>query len=215
MNGLLTGLAAITAGCATVDTYGAVIIGIVAGWVYLGISKLLVALKIDDVVDAIPVHLGGGVWGVLATGLLSKPELLEAAFGEGQGDNAGWFYEWGRGSGNFSLMLNQLAEAGFVFGWTFVTMYTFYFGLNMLGWLRVEYVEEEAGIDISRHKGACYDMTSGAATEDAIMELQTSRHKYLDDRSGSRGSVKKGGDDAKQAADSDDKPSDADAQSEA
>jgi ammonium transporter, Amt family len=182
MNGLLTGLAAVTAGCATVDTYGAIVIGIVAGWVYLALSKLLIFLKIDDVVDAIPVHLGGGLWGVIATGLLSKPDLLANAFGEDMGANAGWFYEWGRGSGNFTLMANQLLEVAFVIGWTFLTMYLFYSGLNILGWLRIDYIEEEAGLDISRHKGAAYDMTSGAANEDAVMNLQSSRHKYTDEK---------------------------------
>jgi Amt family ammonium transporter len=80
MNGCLTGLVAVTAGCATVETWAAVIIGIVAGWVYLAASKLLIRFRIDDAVDAIPVHMVGGAWGVIATGLFTKPELLEAAF---------------------------------------------------------------------------------------------------------------------------------------
>ena len=62
MNGCLTGLVAVTAGCATVETWAAVLIGVVAGWVYLALSKLLVKLRIDDAVDAIPVHMGGGMW---------------------------------------------------------------------------------------------------------------------------------------------------------
>ena len=82
MNGCLTGLVAVTAGCATVDTWAAVVIGIIAGWVYLAGSKLLIHFRIDDAVDAIPVHMVGGAWGVLATGLFTKPELLEAAFGK-------------------------------------------------------------------------------------------------------------------------------------
>lgn len=47
MNGCLTGLVGITAACATVDTYAAVIIGIISGWVYLLASHLLIKLKID------------------------------------------------------------------------------------------------------------------------------------------------------------------------
>ena len=57
MNGCLTGLVAITARCASVESWAAVIIGIVAGWVYLIGSKCLVWLHIDDAVDAVPVHL--------------------------------------------------------------------------------------------------------------------------------------------------------------
>ena len=106
MNGCLTGLVAITAGCATVEPWAAVVIGIVAGWVYLLGSWLLIKFRIDDAVDAIPVHMVGGCWGVWATGLFSTGPLLEAAFGSS--DNIGWFYEWGRGSGNFTLMGLQI-----------------------------------------------------------------------------------------------------------
>jgi len=49
MNGCLTGLVAITAGCATVETWAAVVIGIVAGWVYLGLSKFLIRIKFGKI----------------------------------------------------------------------------------------------------------------------------------------------------------------------
>jgi len=100
MNGCLTGLVGITAGCATVEPWAAVVIGIVAGWLYLGASTLMLRLKIDDAVDAIPVHMFGGAWGVIATGLFSNETRLEMA--EYSTKNIGWFYEWGRGSGNFT-----------------------------------------------------------------------------------------------------------------
>jgi Amt family ammonium transporter len=51
MNGCLTGLVAVTAGCATVEPWAAVVIGIFAGIFYLLASKLLVKLRIDDAVD--------------------------------------------------------------------------------------------------------------------------------------------------------------------
>ena len=53
MNGCLTGLVAITAGCATVETWAAVIIGFFAGLFYLLGSFALVRLRIDDAVDAL------------------------------------------------------------------------------------------------------------------------------------------------------------------
>lgn len=63
MNGCLTGLVSVTAGCATVEPWAGFVIGIVAGWVYLAASALMLRLKIDDAVDAIPVHMFGGAWG--------------------------------------------------------------------------------------------------------------------------------------------------------
>lgn len=58
MNGALGGLVAITAGTSVVTPGMALLIGMVGGWVYLAFSKLLIRLKIDDAVDAIPVHFG-------------------------------------------------------------------------------------------------------------------------------------------------------------
>ena len=116
MNGCLTGLVSITAGCATVEPWCAFIIGIVGGWIYLSASALILRLKIDDAVDAIPVHLFGGAWGLIAAGLFSNERRMAAA--AYATDNLGWFYEWGRGSGNFTLMGVQLVSLLFVFGWT-------------------------------------------------------------------------------------------------
>ncbi|MDR1618263.1 MAG: Hpt domain-containing protein, partial [Treponema sp.] len=70
------GLVAVTANCHAVSETQAVIIGGLGGLVMLGASALLVRLKIDDAVDAIPVHLAAGIWGTLAVGLFGDPELL-------------------------------------------------------------------------------------------------------------------------------------------
>jgi Amt family ammonium transporter len=63
-NGMLGGLVAITAGCAVVDTYGAILLGLVAGVVdYYGTMFLERTLKLDDGVGAIPIHGFCGVVG--------------------------------------------------------------------------------------------------------------------------------------------------------
>jgi Amt family ammonium transporter len=76
LNGSLAGLVAITANCHAVNETQAVIIGGIGGLVMLGTSALLVRLKIDDAVDAIPVHLAAGIWGTAAAGIFGDPELL-------------------------------------------------------------------------------------------------------------------------------------------
>lgn len=76
LNGSLAGLVAITANCHAVNETQAVIIGGAGGMVMLGASALLLRLKIDDAVDAIPVHLGAGIWGTLAVGIFGNPEQL-------------------------------------------------------------------------------------------------------------------------------------------
>jgi len=62
MNGTLGGLVAITSGCALVEPWAAIVIGIVAGWIYIYGSALLIRLRIDDAVDAIPVHMFNGTF---------------------------------------------------------------------------------------------------------------------------------------------------------
>jgi Amt family ammonium transporter len=91
MNGTLSGLVAITAGCGVVEPWAAVLIGFVAGLLYIGSSKGILRLRLDDAVDAIPVHLFNGAWGVLSVGFLASPERLLAAYGMDK--HVGW-YVW-------------------------------------------------------------------------------------------------------------------------
>merc|ERR1719276_774709 len=79
MNGALGGLVAITAGTCVITPWGACIVGIIGGWVYLGFSKFLIKMKIDDAVDAIPVHFANGAWGVIAVGFFADPDLMAVA----------------------------------------------------------------------------------------------------------------------------------------
>lgn len=51
MNGCLGGLVSITGSCGVIEPWAAVIIGAVAGLLYLSTSKLLIRLRIDDAVD--------------------------------------------------------------------------------------------------------------------------------------------------------------------
>jgi Amt family ammonium transporter len=76
LNGSLAGLVAVTANCHVTNETQAVIIGGAGGLVMLGASFLLVRLRIDDAVDAIPVHLAAGIWGTLAVGIFGDLELL-------------------------------------------------------------------------------------------------------------------------------------------
>ena len=72
-NGMLAGLVAITAPCAFVSSWAAILIGAVAG-VLVIYSVLFVErrLKIDDPVGAISVHGINGAWGILALGLFAN-----------------------------------------------------------------------------------------------------------------------------------------------
>ena len=44
------------------EPWAALVTGILAGLVYIGASPLLLWMRLDDAVDAIPVHFFNGVW---------------------------------------------------------------------------------------------------------------------------------------------------------
>jgi ammonium transporter, Amt family len=170
MNGCLSGLVAITSGCATVHPYAAVFIGGIGGLAYLGMSKLLIKLRIDDAVDAVPVHFANGVWGLMAVGFFSDANIQAIA---GYSDSsAGLFY-----GGNANLFVAQLTAVCWIIGWVTVIMTPFFYVLNIAGMFRVDALEEEVGLDISHHRGAAYDLT-GPAKEDIeeLMEVRASKH---------------------------------------
>jgi len=149
MNGGLGGLVAITANCCVVTPGMACIIGIIAGWVYIGCSKLLQKLRIDDAVDAIPVHYGNGVWGCIATGIFASPAKEAIAYGWGQ---KGILYGGGK------LLGAEVVGTLFITAWVCVIMVPYFFMLKYLNLFRVDPLEEEVGLDISHHKGAAYDL---------------------------------------------------------
>lgn len=70
-NGMLAGLVAITAPCAFVPAWAAIIIGIVAGFVVCRGVQALERWKLDDPVGAVAVHGFNGLWGVIAVGLFA------------------------------------------------------------------------------------------------------------------------------------------------
>ena len=81
MNSVLAGLVTVTAGCAVVPDWAAFIMGILACLGFLGGSKLVLYLQIDDPVDAIAVHGVSGIMGMLYVGIFAETSLVQFAYG--------------------------------------------------------------------------------------------------------------------------------------
>ena len=77
LNGCIGGLVAITAEPLLPSPFAAILIGAVGGVIVVYGTKLLFALKIDDVVGAIPAHLFAGIRGTLAVPITNP----DATFG--------------------------------------------------------------------------------------------------------------------------------------
>ncbi|WP_221566542.1 ammonium transporter [Alkalihalobacillus sp. TS-13] len=140
LNGALAGLVAITASCAFVETWAAVVIGLVAGVLVFYSMKIFEKLKVDDPIFALSVHGAAGVWGTLSTGLFATPELATVGL-------PGLFY--GGGLTQLGVQAMGVAVSGaYAFVVSFVLLYIM--KKTMKG-LRVTEEEEIMGLDLSEH----------------------------------------------------------------
>ena len=111
-NGMLAGLVAITAPCAFVSSWAAMLIGAVSG-VLVIVAALFIerVLKLDDPVGASAVHGVNGAWGIIATGLFAN-----GTYGQGlngvAGGVRGLFY--GDGGQLVASVIGVLANLAYV-----------------------------------------------------------------------------------------------------
>lgn len=160
LNGILAGLVSITASCAFVHPYAAFIIGGIGALVYIGAAMLLLKLKIDDPLEAFPIHGAGGFWGVIAVGLFNVREFQGIAGSDSE--IWGAFY----GGGGQLLGIN-LAGALIIAMWTAVLIGTLFALMKVAGILRISAEEEIIGNDVSKHGGAAYPVDAAVAAEKA------------------------------------------------
>jgi ammonium transporter, Amt family len=140
LNGALAGLVAITASCAFVETWAAVVIGFIAGILVFYSIRFFEKMKIDDPIAALSVHGTAGIWGTLSTGFFATPEL--ASVGQ-----PGLFY----GGGLHQLGVQALGVfvcGAFAFIVSFILLKIMKAVMNGL---RVTEEEEIIGLDMSEH----------------------------------------------------------------
>ena len=140
-NGSLAGLVGITAGCAYVDTWGAVIIGLIAGVIMIfGVNFVKNVLKADDPVGAVTVHGICGAWGLLAVGI----------FATGHNGVTGLVV------GDATQILPQIVGILAALVWGFGAGFILFKALDLTMGLRVDAQEEEDGLDEHEHGTVAY-----------------------------------------------------------
>jgi Amt family ammonium transporter len=142
VNGVLAGLVAITAPCAFVDVWAAVVIGLIAGVLVCFATAWLDAWKIDDPVGAVPVHLFNGAWGVLAVGIFANGNPASAAWNGVESAVTGLLY------GGTTQILAQVLEVVSLFVFVFGLSFAFFKLLAALKLLRVSREVELQGLDM-------------------------------------------------------------------
>ena len=148
LNASLAGLVAITAPCDVTDAFGAVAIGVVAGFlVVFGVWLLDHILRIDDPVGAVAVHCMNGIWGTLAVGLFATDTAPGYSIANASGETlTGLFY-----GGGFDLLKLQFIGFASVAAWTAVTITITFLVIRAIAGLRVDREEEMAGLDAAEH----------------------------------------------------------------
>jgi len=150
-NGILAGLVSITAPCGNVEAGSALAIGLIGAFVYLGSSKLLLKLEIDDPVDAVPVHGFCGCWGVLAAALFDWGVGFDHFHGNSgfhcRTDENGSCATGLFGSAIGAHIIMLLA----IIGWSGLFSGATFWLLRMTGTLRIDEMTEESGVDAVKH----------------------------------------------------------------
>jgi Amt family ammonium transporter len=155
MNGILGGLVSVTAPCSVVEPWAAAVIGAIGGVVFYGYARLLLKLKIDDVLCASGVHGACGIWGVIAVGLFCTKENLISAYGVSDPTVYGLFY----GGGGEQLGV-QLLGVFAIMVWVGLMSALVFGVLKVTGLLRVKAEEEDMGLDRSEHGGVGFQLGS-------------------------------------------------------
>lgn len=142
-SGAVAGLVAITPACGSVGPMGAIIIGLLAGFLCLwGVSGLKKMLGADDSLDVFGVHGVGGIVGALLTGVFTAPGL------------------GGTGGDDFSIASQVFIQAeGVVITmvWSAVVAFVAYKVVDMIVGLRVSEEAEREGLDITSHGETAYN----------------------------------------------------------
>jgi Amt family ammonium transporter len=172
INGLLAGFVAITAPCAFVAPWAALVIGIIAGFLVVGAVFFIErVLKVDDPVGAVAVHGVNGVWGVIALGIFA-----DGTYGAGFNGIAtpvkGLLY------GGYSQFLAQIIGAVTVVVFAYGAGYIMFKGIGaMMGGMRVSAEVELEGLDLPEigvlaYPEFAYTALDSAATPDGYAQRE-------------------------------------------
>jgi len=155
LNGILSGLVAVTASCAVVTPGIALLIGALNAPILKGASWLMVRLRIDDPLDAFPVHGASGTFGLIAVGLFADPLYTDRIYGS---KLVGLFY------GDGELLGIQLLTAVVIFAWAAAFSFLMFFAMKKVDESRTDTLFLIKSEESSQHVGFG---AGGAAKGDA------------------------------------------------
>jgi Amt family ammonium transporter len=151
-SGAVAGLVAITPAAGFVGPMGAIVIGLISGFLCLwGVTGLKRMLGADDSLDVFGVHGVGGIVGALLTGVFAAPAL---------GGTGVYDYVANAVVADYSIVGQVWIQAKAVLTtvvWSGVVSFIAYKLVDLVIGLRVPEDEEREGLDISSHGETAYE----------------------------------------------------------
>jgi ammonium transporter, Amt family len=154
-SGAVAGLVAITPAAGNVGIGGALVIGLLAGFICLwGVTGLKKLLGADDSLDVFGVHGVGGILGALLTGVFNSPNLGGPSF------VADWSSVAMTAPDAYSIASQVWIQAKAVLvtiAWSGVVSVVAFKLVDLVIGLRVSEEDEREGLDISSHGETAYN----------------------------------------------------------
>lgn len=148
VTGMVAGLGTITPASGVVGPGGALLIGLIAGYVCFSATHILKRkLMVDDSLDVFPVHGVGGVIGTLMAGIFASG-ALGVFSGQGYAEGKDMFSQMG------VQALGVVSVGAYTAGMTYLLLKL----IQKLVGLRVNAEGEYAGLDTSEHNERGYDL---------------------------------------------------------
>ncbi|RZT84690.1 ammonium transporter [Pseudonocardia sediminis] len=144
----IAGLVGITPACGYVDTWGALVIGVLAGLICQLAIRLKYRLGYDDSLDVVAIHGIGGVIGMLALGFFATTSV--------NADGAdGLLY-----GGGVSQLGKQALAVVVAMVWAFALSAVLAWVIRKTIGFRAHADDESAGIDEAEHAESAYEFTT-------------------------------------------------------
>ncbi|KAI8468134.1 MAG: putative amt protein [Monoraphidium minutum] len=147
-NGVLCGLVAVTPGCGVIDVWAGILVAFLGAGTFMAVDALMLRARLDDVVAAVPLHLGCGVVGTLFVGLFAREEYVLEFYGSPANAGRRWGAFFG---GDGRLLACQLIALLAAASWVAAIFVPFFWAMRRFKLIRVPVEQEISGLDASRY----------------------------------------------------------------
>merc|ERR1719233_2308912 len=147
LNGALAGMVALCAGCNLYEPWAALIVGGMGGVSFMCVHFGMLKLRLDDPLDAVAVHGGGGI-----VGILSVPWFMYVGLEVGE---RGIFWD-GNSSTPWLVLGYNIAGSICIMLWSVFWSLLLFGSLYYFKILRVSTDDEFKGMDLIKHGESAY-----------------------------------------------------------